>query len=235
MKYDDPALQELLAGEYVLGALRGAARARFETLLRRDPALRRRVTQWQERLAPLAQEITEVPPPRRVLRQLRARLRAGATELRWWERLDFWRPFGATAAALLIALTIYFGMPIERVSAPLGPRYVAVLADQAEQPAVVVMAHVNPWRLTVEPLASVTIPPGRVLQIWAVERGTGVVRRLARLTSADAQQTALTQAGWQFVKGAESLIATAEPIEVASTVPTGAVIYSGLCINLKSL
>ncbi len=54
MKYRDPALRDKLAAEYVLGTLRGRARARFQRLLRYDPALRRAVDAWEERLLPMA-------------------------------------------------------------------------------------------------------------------------------------------------------------------------------------
>ena len=235
MRYDDAQLQDLLAGEYALGALRGAARARFEGLMRHDPVLRRRVVEWQERLVPLAEEITEVPPPRRVLRQLRERIRPAAARSRWWQRLDFWRPFGAVAAMLVVALTGYLSWQLTQPAAmiQIDPRYVAVLEDQSERPVVVVTAHANPWRLTVEPLASLSTDPGKVLQIWAVERNTGATRPLARVEPGAAQRVALTEAAWQLVKGAESLIVSAESAAVVATAPTGPVLYSGPCINLK--
>ena len=42
MNYQDPTLRTRLAKEYVLGTLQGAARQRFERLLRYDAALRDR-------------------------------------------------------------------------------------------------------------------------------------------------------------------------------------------------
>ena len=42
MNYNNPELRDVLAGEYVLGTLRGKARARFERLLAMDASLRDR-------------------------------------------------------------------------------------------------------------------------------------------------------------------------------------------------
>lgn len=67
-RYQDPELIERLAGEYVLGTLRGLARARFERLAEERPHVRHAVDDWVQRLAPLAQQIPEVAPPRRVWR-----------------------------------------------------------------------------------------------------------------------------------------------------------------------
>ena len=58
------ALRERLAAEYVLGTLRGAARRRFEGWMFHDAALRRAVTEWQERLVPMAELTPAVTPPR---------------------------------------------------------------------------------------------------------------------------------------------------------------------------
>ena len=43
LRYQDPELQALLAGKYVLGNLSARARRRFETLMLADPALRDQV------------------------------------------------------------------------------------------------------------------------------------------------------------------------------------------------
>lgn len=234
MRYDDPELQDILAGEYALGALRGTARARFETLARQDPRLHRRVVEWQERLAPLAQETAEVAPSPRVLAELRRRIKPLGPPPRWWNRLDFWRPFGAVAATLVVVLAAYLGVQLSREPAtvPLDPRYVAVLTDAAQKPAIVVTAYNNPFRLIVEPIQPVAVRPGKVLRIWAVDRASGARQRLAEFTPGPAQRVPLTDAGWALVKGAAAL-EVHEALPVAAAEPSGPALYSGPCINLK--
>lgn len=233
MRYDDPKLQDILAGEYALGALRGAARARFETLVRQDPRLRRCVVEWQERLAPLAEETAEVAPPPRVLAELRRRIKPEAP--RWWSRLDFWRPFGAVAATLAVALAVYLGMQLNQPppTVPLNPRYLAVLTDTAQKPAVVVTAYNKPFRLIVEPIQPVAVKPGKVLRIWAVDRVTGVRKRLAEFTPGPARRIALTDAGWALVKGAATLEVDEEAPSITAAGPSGPALFSGPCIDLK--
>jgi anti-sigma-K factor RskA len=235
MRYDDPQLQEILAGEYALGALRGAARARFETLARRDPHLHRRVVEWQERLAPLAQENAEVAPSPRVLASLRRRIKPVEALPRWWNRLDFWRPFGAVAATLVVALAAYLGVQFVRTpsTVPLDPLYIAVLTDTAQNPAIVVTAYNKPFRLTVEPVKPIAIRPGNVLRIWAVDRASGARQRLAEFTPGQPRRLRLPDTDWKFVKGAATLEVHEEPLQVATPGPTGPALYSGPCINLK--
>jgi hypothetical protein len=74
MKPDDRNLRDALAAEYVLGTLAGAARARFERLLARDPDLADHVRAWEQRLGALVAALPPVPPPDRVRRAIEARL-----------------------------------------------------------------------------------------------------------------------------------------------------------------
>src|SRR5579875_1939885 len=59
----------LRAGEYVLGVLDAAERARLEEAARRDPELARAIHAWEERLTPLTRLVPPSPPPPRVWRR----------------------------------------------------------------------------------------------------------------------------------------------------------------------
>lgn len=235
MRYDNPRLQDILAGEYALGSLHGAARARFETLIRRNPQWQRRVVEWQECLAPLAQETPEIVPSPHILKALRQRLRPAETHSTWWNRLEFWRPFGAVAATLVMALAVYLSTELAQrpASAPLDPRYIAVLTDDTQQPAVVVTAYNNPFRLTVESTRAIAVQPGNVLRLWAVDRTTGHREPLADFTPDQAQRITVSDAKWQLVKNAVTLEVREEPLQLAAAPPTNPVLFSGPCINLK--
>jgi anti-sigma-K factor RskA len=78
VKYQDPKLRRLLAGEYVLGTLRGAARRRFEKLAAQDPGVRAEQTAWEQRLGQLGALEPVAPPPTAWL-SLQLRIKTGNT------------------------------------------------------------------------------------------------------------------------------------------------------------
>jgi anti-sigma-K factor RskA len=248
MRYDEPQVQEALASAYVAGALQGPARRRFEALMRTRPDLRRRVEAWEDRLTPLADGTPAVTPPGRVWRALQRRIapdaEAPARAAGLWHSLAFWRPFGAVAACLALLVTAYAGYQTTRpASTPqvaevapqqIAPSYVAVLEDDARQPVLVVTAFRGPWRLTVEPLRDLTPYEGKVFQVWAIERGSGTVRPLLQVTGSEVLREPLGEVGWNAIATSESLAVTLEDAGAPPAAPSGPVLFSGLCLNLKA-
>jgi anti-sigma-K factor RskA len=235
MKYNDPTLREALASQYALGALQGRARARFERLLRSDIELRRLVQEWQTRLTPLAHNTRAVEPPERIFAAIERRLDGGSTATAtWWDRLGFWRGVSATSAVAVIVLAISTMLLLTRPATIVPPSYIAVLEDSvAKQPALVVRAYPKPWRLVMEPLALPAAPAGKVLQVWAVEKGSGKTHALATVTPGKPQQLVLTEEYWKYIRNADTLAITIETAGAEAEAPTSPVLFSGLCINLK--
>ncbi|MBL6749338.1 MAG: anti-sigma factor [Nevskia sp.] len=107
MKYQDQNLRRTLAGEYVLGTLRGAARRRFEKLAGQDPALRDEVQAWEQRLGGLA-ELEPVAPPPTAWLSLQLRIKTGnsvplrrlPSESRAAGSPPIWRIWAGLAAAV---------------------------------------------------------------------------------------------------------------------------------------
>ncbi len=66
-KRDDEYWRQI-AGEYVLGTLRGRARRRFERLRKRDAYYCEMADEWERRLGPLAESLPEFELPREVAR-----------------------------------------------------------------------------------------------------------------------------------------------------------------------
>ena len=134
-----PGLVERLASAYALGTLRGAARRRFETLARRDPAIRATALVWQSRFAGLVELQPAVAPPPEVWNRIDAQLTQQAqaeaaaiamadgnrqpaaaalpggvhkpadVAVPWWSGLGFWRP-AAIGAAVAGALALAVGL-----------------------------------------------------------------------------------------------------------------------------
>jgi len=234
MRYDDPTLRELLSGQYALGALQGRARARFERLLRSDAALRRLVYDWQAQFSPLAATTPAVVPPARVFAAIERRLEGTKTAPNLWERLGFWRTFSAASAAAVAVLAVTIGLlTLRPAGAP--PGYVAVLEDGNRNPVLVVRAYAKPWRMVAEPLALPSPPPGKVLHVWAIEKGNGAVHGLVDIRSDKPELLALNEEYWKAIKSADRLIVTIEDAGTEPKAPTGPALFSGICINLKGV
>lgn len=232
MKYDDPTLRDLLASQYVLGALQGRARARFERLRRSDAALHRLVREWEDMLTLLATATPAVTPPPRVFAAIERRIDSVKTAPTFWERLGFWRAFSAVSATAVIVLAVSVTLLVLRPAiAP--PGYIAVLEDSVAKPVLVIRAYSDPWRLAVEPLGLPSPAPGKAFHVWAIEKDTGAIHSLAEIASDQPQQIVLTDQDWKLIKNADSLVVSIEAIGGEPTQPTTPVLFSGLCINLK--
>lgn len=239
MRYDDPQLREALAGQYVLGALHGRARARFESLMRRDVDLRRLVTRWEAKLTPLAGEIPAVPPPPHVLDNIKRRLApAHAPRPSLWERLGFWRGLsaGTTVAAVVFAsvmtLKIIEPAPEVLVDVPITPKYAGFLTDGSGQPALIINGYAKVFRLDIFAAQTLYASPGQTLQLWLVERDSGDKHAVTPIHG-DSEQITLSEDAWKLLKGAASLFVTAEPAGAVANAPQGHVLAQGVCINLK--
>jgi len=222
MQYKDPELQRRLAGEYVLGTLKGRARTRFERLLRRDSGLRDEVTVWQEQLMPLAAALPPVAPPTRVWRNLQTRLgMRAATRF----SLAFWRNLGLISSTAVAALALYIA--VAPMPAP-GPAYVAVIADAQAKPAWIVSS--RDTTLTIKAVTPRTLAANQSLELWLLpEGGKPVSLGLMPLTGS---KTALLPAPvrGQFAR-AQAVAVSVEPAGGSPTgQPTGPVVYQGALI-----
>ena len=234
MKLENPALRQILSGEYALGALHGRARRRFERLMQTDADLRRLVGEWQDDFAPLSIETRPVAPAPHVLEAIERRIGGtGPHPQTWWNRLGFWRAFSFGSAAAAIVLAVFTTMLVLRPPDSLSPSYVAVLQNSAGQPALVVTGYRAPFRLRTEPIVLPGPPKGQVLQIWAIERETGTIRPLAHARPDAPAQVALGAGAWQLVRSAQALAVSVAPAGTTPAEPSTGLLYSGVCINLK--
>ncbi|MBI3513007.1 MAG: anti-sigma factor [Proteobacteria bacterium] len=229
---DDPAL-DVLAGEYVLGTLRGAERQAFEARLAREPTLRAQVRAWEDRFAPLGLAVAPVAPPATlwpaIERALAPPALAPAPRARLWDSVALWRnlAFGAGALAVLaLAIAGLLTVPLAE-RGPTPRPAVAVLVDDARQAAWLALANPAGTRLELRALKTLAPPAGRAFELWLIA-GPGEPPRSLGLLPPEGR--AIEQLPVLLRPGA-TLAITVEPASGSPTgAPTGPVVLSGTVI-----
>jgi anti-sigma-K factor RskA len=244
---NQPELQDRLAAEYVLGTLRGPARARFQRALGEDAALRLTVEAWQARLVPMSEGVEPVEAPQRVWESIAARTATPsppAESRGLWNSIAFWRALGliasGAAAALLAAVAVFApertapAPQIVRVPASeLPAAYLAVLSDpKSQKPVLFVSAMRASDQLVVRRLDASIVVPGKSLELWALPPGKAP--RSLGLVAAQERHTVKMRAVADESLGEVPLLAISlEPAGGAPNgAPTGPVLYTGPCLKI---
>jgi anti-sigma-K factor RskA len=223
------SLRQPLAAEYVLGTLHGRARARFEALMRNDPATQEAVRQWENFSLPLLARTPPVEPPARVWSAIEARLgprapAAAVTSI--WSSLAFWRFAGAALAVIVGALLLQLA---SLKPPPPGPTLVAVLSAQDQVARIVVERHDAMLRLRmVKPWPQ---RPNQEFELWVVPkdgppRSLGVIagNRDAEIRHPDLETRLLDGVSFALSREPAGGSPTGQP---TSVVCTGAIARSG--------
>ena len=169
---------KMLAGEYVLGLLEGAARLDAERRLALDVAFAREVEIWRVRFAAFDDAAEPQPAGDELLRKIEAGMPGAAMRAepapsawtRFWNNIAALRAtaLGASLAALILAVGLGFAIR----AATQQPMMVAVLLD-GNRAGAVVHAFAD-GRVVLVPITSINVPPGRALEVWTLpshERG----------------------------------------------------------------
>lgn len=232
-----------LAGEYVLGTLRGAARRRFEALMRADAQVAAVVHRWEARMTPLADEVAPVEPPQRVWRAIEARLDATGAAPRgarvpsgekgsFWNSLPFWRTVGALAGGVA---TVLLGFFLYLSTGPRGePVFVAVLEETVPNgPVRTVISMHSPDLLRVRMVKPWSDTGGRSLELWVVP-AEGPPRSLGTVPNAPGDTMIEITAVDPRVRGAAAMALSLEPQGGSkSGAPTGPIVAKGVIAPVK--
>lgn len=204
--HQNEALRHALASEYVLGLLRGGARRRFEAWLPDNAALRQAVSEWQQRLQPLAELGPQEAPPAQVWRNIAARLKFSAVAGRdksamnqamnqsiaqppsWWQRLSgslsFWRNVGLASTVMATMLVAIMLTRQIDTGAPVTS-YVATLSDDKGQPVLLVTNDARRGELVIKVVTPQAVADNKSLELWAVPKA-GAPRSLGLVPSGNA-------------------------------------------------
>jgi len=184
----NPRLLALLSASHALGTLRGGARRRFEAMAREQASVRASALLWQERLAGFVELAPAVEPSPVVWTRIRnlvdADIERGRMAARpvpqppapsaapgWWASLPLWR--GTAVFALFAALVAgLIGIQWWREAQGTRPvQYIAVLADDAAAPSMLVTFDPRDRQLTLQRVGTYREAPDRSLQLWALPPG----------------------------------------------------------------
>lgn len=215
MKRDEPENLDLLAAEYVLGALVGRARRSFERRQSRDPFVQRRVRAWEDRFVLLALRLAPVTPSPSVWPAIERRT-AGSPPASGWRAL---------AAAVAAVAVLGIGWAIWQESRPGEPQATAIIADGSGGALWNVAYAEDGETLEVRAVGHIEYPNVRSRELWAlpadaapVSLGLMPATGEARLILDDRQRAALALAA--------NIAVSDEPAGGSPTgAPTGAVLY----------
>jgi anti-sigma-K factor RskA len=245
-----PEDRQILAGEYVLGALEAAEMHSVRLRANDDASLADAILAWERRLAPLADAVAPVSPPPELWARIEAATTAPdvprvppAPAQRPMPSRRVWPWQAATAASLALAAGLA-AFTVLAPPAPSGPRVAVLLpADAAAagslpDPTLMMqrstfsdraasagfLAEARPdGALVLTALGPVSVPAGRDLQLWIRPKGAKAPASLGLLPAAG-RQVKLREPP---AAGAQ-LIISLEPRGGSPTgAPTGPVLYAG--------
>ena len=232
MKYTDPQCRDAVAAEYALGTLQGAARRRFERLLKGDPQLRQVVAQWRDRLAPLDDLVAPVQPPARVWRKIEDRIAGTRRGRGWLGNVAFWRGASFISAACALLLAVYVALQPPRTPETM----VVVMSGDQGKPAMTVswpmQARGKP-KLRIRVMGHPDMPPGTSWELWMLPEGNQKPVSLGLIGTASTQELAVAENVAPMINRAAGLAMSQEPAGGSPTgQPTGPVLYKGLCTQI---
>ena len=237
MRFADEELRNRLAAEYVLGTMSAAARLRFENNLKENPALRRAVAEWEERLTPLALALTEVEPPSRVWQAIESRILPGRhARPGFWESLSFWRFSSIASGLVALALLIVVAVPGPDTPPADGTRMVVVMNDlKTRNPAMT--ASWEPGKpgkrvIRIRVIGHADMAPGTAWELWMLPGEDQKPVSLGLITTHDAQTVVVPEPLAAKLDLAQGLAMSVEPAGGSPTgLPTGPVLYAGQCVK----
>lgn len=159
----DPDSRRILAGEYVLGLLRGGARRRLERYMREDPELSSEIAFWERHLAAWNRVVKPIPPPERVWKHLNAQV---TLETRSYS--PQWPVLRLAAAVALLVLGVIVGRYI--LAPTPTPTYLAMMSTGPGRPSWVVTVQPQKRYVHMTALANDRPPSGKSYELWLLPK-----------------------------------------------------------------
>lgn len=168
MNYSNPRLQNLLAGEYVLGLMRGAARRRCERLMMESTNLAAEVSAWEGRFAAWALQLKPVDPPGYLEWRILGRVRKDSQPRGERLRNTFWRTW-AVAATVVLAVVVVT-QKFTPTAEPKAAEF-ALMSDAKGTPLWLISVHPEANRVDMKVVTPNPVPAGKSYELWMIPDG----------------------------------------------------------------
>lgn len=250
MRLTDQNVRSLLAAEYALGTLSGAARLRFTVLAAQDSNLAAEVVRWQIRLGTLSHHIEPLAPGPWVWQSLERRLGLGRNAPRGpvspqrprTRTIGLWRGAAALAGACAIVLAILLVQEqpappaiIEVVEVPTEPApavsvsqaMAVVLSNPADQTGWLIVQQHAGAPLVARAVSPAPLAADRSYELWLLPTGrppisVGLAPVEGEITVTPPPELA------ELIEPGLALAISLEPKGGSPTgLPTGPVMYQG--------
>lgn len=234
--------RDLLAAEHALGLLDGEELLEARGLEATDAGFARAVADWQERFAPLFEEIGEAAPSAETWDRIRAAIAAEGdadTVVPLRRKVGFWKGMTAAASALAasLALVVVYDAtrpptvptPVER---PTPAASVMVASLMAEDRTMVLSAayRADDRSLMLMP-GDMAAEPNRSHELWIIP-ADGTPRSLGVIQNEQARIAVDPAMASYFGDSATLAVSVEPPGGSPGALPTGPVIATGQLLNI---
>jgi anti-sigma-K factor RskA len=232
MKLSRPDRRERLdrlAAEFALGTSPPRVRRRLVAIARRDRSVAAALSEWERRIAVLAQNVPPTMPPPRVWNGIAARLGiepqlASGKRAPWRERIAFWRALAIASLAGIVALGV---AEWQRAPVVIPAPLVVVLSGADAKVAMLATATRGERYLTLRAVGNAKPGPDKVYELWALAQ-SGAPKALGVIPEGNLVRLPLDNPVDETLSNISTLAVSVEPPGGSPTgKPTGPVLYSG--------
>ncbi len=248
-RYIAPEVVDHLASNYVTGLLNARVTRRVNKLRKQYDylALDTRITYWEQKLAPLNEQVPELVPKPETWKKIQQSLHLTDSKLAtkqaeqqgqsWfkWPSLSMWQL--SSVFSLVVCVVLGFQLINQPAITPTVPdalSYIAVLESENETPQVVASTYGESKTLVLDILTLPDIDTEQSYELWVTSKTDNQTRSLGEIpkgtTNFDRQ---LSEAEWRLIADSSFLLISIED-EGGSALgePSEDVISRGLCIRL---
>ncbi len=211
-RYQNPEVFEQLAIEYVVGALHGRARKRFEVLMETHFYLQATVEAYEHKFAHLVELLPDAKPSSRVWENLNSYINqendsSVEKKTSWWQALFNVKSYGLVATVLILSAVMLFN---PMTGSPIA--YTAVLESNATHTTMAVTRISQAdMKITIDMVKKPDIPENMQLALWCHPKGGGKPMMIGTIAASGETVIRIDKAEWQNFKNVGLLTVSLEP------------------------